>query len=296
MKSSAELFWSILTIDITSPPTPLLTGEGSIAENIETCFEMARIFEQKYSRFIPGNYLDTLNTNKNSAIDPEFFSIINLCLKASQMTRWYFDITVLPILENAGYWVSKNKLKEDIWYKNIVLSENKIELLHWVSIDLWSVGKGYMIDKIYKYLDKKYSNFIIDFGGDIRIKGEHVISLEDPNLDQPHPNPLLIGEGTGTIWWVVLDNNSIASSSGNRRQFWDAHHLMNPMSGKSVDDKQTIFLTHKLASFSDIFSTALFVSPIDIAITVLNTVVWLEGMIIMSDGTIHKTKDFIWKK
>gem|GEM_PF-4450322 len=48
---------------------------------------------------------------------------------------------------------------------------------------------------------------------------------------------------------------------------------MNPMSGKSVDDKQTIFLTHKLASFSDIFSTALFVSPIDIAITVLNTVV-----------------------
>gem|GEM_PF-6421894 len=56
-----------------------------------------------------------------------------------------------------------------------------------------------MIDKIYKYLDKKYSNFIIDFGGDIRIKGEHVISLEDPNLDQPHPNPLLIGEGTGTI-------------------------------------------------------------------------------------------------
>lgn len=274
MKLSTELFGSLLTIKI---------ADASSDVEIQQCFEITRIFEQKYSRFIPWNYLDTLNTNKNSDIDAEFFSIINLCLKVSEMTQWYFDITLLPILENAWYGVAKDTLDENIWYKNIVLSDNKIELLNWVSIDLWSVGKGYMVDKIYKFLDKKYDNFVIDFGGDIRVKGKHMIALEDPN------------DTSKIIWKIELENRSIASSSWNRRKFWKWHHLIDPKSGESVDDKQTIFLTHTLSSFSDIFSTALFVSPIDIAIKTLNTVPGLEGMIIGSDGKIHKTKDFRWQ-
>jgi len=275
MKLSAELFGSLLTIKIP---------DAKDTADIDYCFHITRNFENKYSRFISWNYLDTLNTNKNSVIDAEFFSIINLCLKVSELTQWYFDITLLPILENAWYWVKKQKLEEHIWYKNIILSSDKIELHNNVSIDLWSVGKGYMIDKIYKYLDAKYKNFVIDFGGDIRVKWTHIISLEDPN------------DMTQIIWNIELENSSIASSSWNRRKFWNFHHLMDPKTGKSVDDKQAIFLTHKLSSFSDIFSTALFVSPIEIAIRVLNSVPGLEGMIISSDWKIHKTTGFAWKK
>ena len=271
MKSSAELLWSIVTIDI---------NDAENTHDIEKCFEITRIFEKKYSRFIPGNYLDIINTNKSSDIDAEFFSIVNLCLKVSEMTQWYFDITLLPILENAWYGVSKNKLDENIWYKNIILSKHKIELLNWVSIDLWSVGKWYMVDKIYKFLDKKYTSFVIDFGGDIRVKWKHTIALENPN------------DTSKILWKIILENQSIASSSGNRRKFWDSHHLINPKTGKSVYDREAIFLTHKLSCFSDIFSTALFVSPTDITIKTLNTVPWLEGMIIMSDWKIHKTKMF----
>jgi len=210
------------------------------------------------------------------------------------MTQWYFDITLLPILENAGYGVKTEKLEENIWYKNIILSQDKIILKNWVKIDLGSVGKGYMIDKIYTYLDKKYETFIIDFGWDIRVKWEHIIALENPALT---PTLSLEGEGVAPaiLWNIVLKNSSIASSSWNRRKFWDAHHLIDPKVGKSVDDKRAIFLIHKLSSFSDIFSTALFVSPIDIAIKTLNTVPWLEGMILMSDWKIHKTKNFVWK-
>ncbi len=276
MKSSAELLWSLLTIDIKD------AGDFFVSD-VEECFEITRSFEQKYSRFISWNYLDSLNQDGKAQLDDELYSMINLALKVSEMTQWYFDITLLPILENAWYWVSKSKLEENIWYKNIVLSRDTIELKNNVKIDLWSIGKGYMIDKIFKYLDKKYDNFIIDFGWDIRVKWTHIISLEDPS------------DTSKIIWKIELTHSSIASSSWNRRQFWDAHHLINPKIGKSVVDKQAIFLTHKLASFSDIFSTALFVSPIDIAIKVLNTVSWLEGMIISSDWKIHKTKDFKWQ-
>ena len=287
MKSSAELFWSILTIDIKD-------AGDFFSHDVEKCFDMTQVFEKKYSRFIAGNYLNNLNKQKNSEIDAEFFSILNLCLKVSDLTGWYFDITLLPILENAWYGVSTIQLKENIGYKNIVLHETRVELLNWVSIDLGSVGKGYMIDKIFKYLDKKYNNFIIDFWGDIRVKWTHIISLEDPALT---PTLSQQGEGVTTdiIGHIELNNTSIASSSWNRRKFWDSHHLMNPKTAESIDDKQAIFIQHKLSSFSDIFSTALFVSPIDIAIKVLNTVPWLEGMIIMSDWKIHKTKNFAWQ-
>lgn len=276
MKFSAELLWSFLTIDIKD------AGDFFVSD-VERCFEMTRKFEKKYSRFISWNYLSELNHSSKAKIDDEFYSMINLALKVSEMTQWYFDITLLPLLENAWYWISKIKLKENIWYKNIVLLEDKIELKNWVQIDLWSVGKGYMIDKIFKYLDKKYNDFIIDFGWDIKVKWKHKVSLEDPN------------DTSKNIWNINLNNLSIASSSGNRRQFWDIHHLIDPKWWKSIQDKQTIFLTHKFASFSDIFSTALFVSPIDIAIKVLNTVPGLEGIVIMTDGTIHKTKNFAWQ-
>lgn len=267
--------------------------------DIQHCFDLVQSFEKTYSRFISGNYLDTLNTNKNSDITAEFFSILQLCIKVSEMTQWYFDISLRPLLENAGYGIVDWKLDENIGYKNIILSREHVTLNNGISLDIWSVGKWYMIDVIYKYLETRYERFLIDFGGDIRVKWSYTIGLEDPNLESPHS--ILSSSGTEVspnwiLWRIRLQNCSIASSSWNRRTFGTSHHLINPKTKCSVDDKQAIFLTHKLATFSDIFSTALFVSPIDIAIRVLNTVPGLEGMIIMSDGTIHKTRNFIWQK
>ena len=55
-------------------------------------------------------------------------------------------------------------------------------------------------------------------------------------------------------------------------------------------DKIAIYLTHKLSSFSDIFSTALFVTPLKKSIQILNDTDWLEWMIISKNWEIFKTK------
>ena len=120
MKYSKDLFWSRLDLEIFE--------ENIQNEIIEKCFETAKVFEEKYSRFIKWNYLSKLNDNKKAAITEEGKSLINLTNRVSELTSWYFDITILPFLENLWYWIEKCKLVENIWYKNIKIIQDEIIL------------------------------------------------------------------------------------------------------------------------------------------------------------------------
>lgn len=85
---------------------------------------------------------------------------------------------------------------------------------------------------------------------------------------------------------------AIASSSGNKRKFSQGHHLMNPKKGESQGDKIAVYVTHKLGVFADIFSTALFVTPLKKSLEILEKTPWLEALIIWSDGKIFKSQGF----
>lgn len=262
----------------------LIHSEWEFSDLIQECFDITEQFEIKYSRFIEWNYLSKLNTNKQSIMDSELESILKLCLKVSDITNGYFDITIQPTLENAWYWISNNKLKENIWYKNIVIQNNKVILNNWVSLDLWSVWKWYIVDKIYNVLSKKIDRFSINFWWDIRISGKQKIQLEDPLDDNK------------IIWSIELLNKSIASSSWKKRQFWWKHHLINATTKESQNDKIIVYVTHSLAIFADIFATALFVTPLKDSLNILSSIPWLEAMIINEGGQIYKSKWFEYKQ
>ena len=271
-KFSRELMWSVLNITIYDNNIDL--------EVIENCFFETEKFEKKYSRFLEDSYLSLLNKNKSSQEIPwELLSILKLSNKVSQISNWYFDITILPFLENIWYWINKEEMKEVYWYKNIVINDNTIKLENWVSIDIWSVWKWYIVDKIYNILNEKYNEFVIDFWWDIRIKWKQKIYLEDP---------LQLSKN---IWYIELENSSIASSASNRRKTKKWWHLINPKKN-ITDDKLAVYTIHKLASFSDILSTALYVSPIEVALNMVKKSKWLEAMIIMKNWKIYKTNWF----
>lgn len=272
MKYSRDLLWSRLDITIEA--------ENINEELIEYCFLQVKNFENKYSRFIKWNYLYSLNTTKSSQIDWELFSILQLCLKVSHLTDGNFDITVLPFLENIWYGIEKKVLSENYGYKNIILQDNMVYLKNWVSIDLGGIGKWYMIDSVFKILENYYERFIVNFWWDIKVKWKHTIHLEDPF------------DSTKSVWTIELEDGSIAWSGPNRRKTKKWHHLINPKLGIPQDDKIAIFVTHKLSSFSDIFSTALFVTPLWESLKILNQIKWLEWLIIAKTWEIYKTKNF----
>lgn len=268
-----DFFWTILEIWIFD--------EKIDEKHLENIYEIIKNFENKYSRFEKWNYLYNLNQNKKAEIDDDLKTIINIAKKANELSYGYFDITVLPFLENIWYWISKNKMQENFWMENIFIENDKIFLKNNVNIEIWWIWKGYMVDVIFEKLSENYENFIINFWWDIKIKwNKKDFFLEDPIFEEK------------IIWKIELKNLSLASSSWNKRKTEKWHHLINIKKGKSQDEILWVYVTHKFASFADTFATTLFVSPIEISLEILKKVDWLEAMIITKKWEIYKTKWF----
>ncbi len=238
-------------------------------------------FENKYSRFIEWNVLSKINREKTWTLPDEIMMLVTLAQKISVMTNGYFDITMLPVLENNGYGIESKKINNAIWYKNIICEKNDITLENDVCIEFGSLGKWYVLDLLYNALRSYSQDFVINFGWDIRVSGEKTIHLEDPND---------IKKSIGTI---ELNNISIASSGWNKRKLSVWHHLINPENKASQEDKIAVFVTHKLWVFADAFATALFVCPLNKSLKILEKTPWLEALIIWADGKIYKSQWFI---
>lgn len=247
---------------------------------ITESFLLVENFEKKYSRFQTWNLLEQINTWSPIEIEPALASMIRLALKLSKLTRGSFDITILPLLENRGYGISEELLPENIGYQSIDLEGNTITLKDGVNIELGSCGKGYMLDCIYKILAKNHKDFVINFWGDIRVSWTKKIFLEDPY------------NHTKTIGSVELYDRAIASSAGNKRKIWRGHHLVDPQNIQNQDDKIAVYTTHKFWVFADMFATALFVTPLDLSLKILESVEWLEALIIGIDGKIFTSEWF----
>lgn len=272
-KYKKELLWTILEIAIF---------DDFVDDNdLENIFKLTKNFEEKYSRFKIWNYLWNLNKQKKAKIDDDFKTILNIAKKANELSKGHFDITILPFLENIWYWISTEKLEEKVWMENIFIENDEIILKNDVSIEIWWIWKGYMVDVIFNNLKEKYKNFVINFGWDIRILWEkREFLLEDP-LDE-----------NKFIWKIKIENLALASSGSNKRKTKKWHHLIDAKTWKSKNDIIWVYVTHKLASFADTFATTLFVSPINISLEILENFSWLEAMIITKSWEIYKSKNF----
>ena len=283
MKYVQELLGTRLTVEFTHANEWQQELFGRAVKRI-------REFENTYSRFLSWNFLEKLNREKKAPLNSEFRMLLELAKKVSLLSQGYFDITIRPFLENRGYGIEKNMLEEVYGSQYIELIKTEVLLHHGVSLDVWAIGKGYMIDTLYNIFSEQESDFIIDFGGDIRVKWSQTIELEDPYE---------IGKSIGNI---EITNRAIAASSGAKRKFGKSHHLINPKNPDAQGEIVDVYTMHRLALFADTFSTALFVSPVDIALKMMRETKWLSACIILRDGTIHKNADFnaqfytLWSK
>lgn len=255
------------------------TKENTINHNIlSQIYSILDNFEKKYSRFIKWNFLYKLNKSWKSVIDSEFKTLFRVSDFLNKASSWYFDITVLPFLENYWYWIEKSRLKENFWMNKIKIIWEEVFLKDWVKIDFWAIWKGYLVDKIYNLLIKELDIFSINFGWDIKIaKQEEIVWLEDPFDDKK------------IIWEIIISEESLCSSSWEKRKFWHHNHIINPFIKDSQSDKISVYIKHKLATLWDAYSTALFVTPIEKSLEIIEKTPWLEALIISKSWEIYKS-------
>ena len=271
MLYTKEALWTLLRIE---------TSDELSRDRIESIFDTVFLFEQRYSRFIKWNFLSKLNASWKAPLDEELRTLLKASNSVFEISFWYFDITLTPLLENLGYGISKTQEKEIFGMEHIEVSDSIVILKNGVQLDFWGIGKGYLIDKIYAQLELECSNFIINFWGDIKVKGSHTLWLEDPLTPWR-----LLGK-------LIVENISLCGSSWEKRKFWTSHHLINPKTKKSQEDTLAVFTTHRLAIFADMYATALFVSPLEISLEILEKVEGLEALIVTRSWEMFQSRGF----
>lgn len=215
------------------------TNDKAVLDEI---FNLIRGYESSLSRTVPSSEVYMLNQTGSARVSPETYYIIEKALEYSRKTEGKYDITIAPVVELWDF--SKNTIPDRnelikkiplVSYKNVVLGQdNEVSLINNSQIDLGSIAKGYITDKIVELLKhKKIDSAIIDLGGNIYALGKKnkdtdwKIGILDP-----------FSESGGNIGYFEVSDLSVVTSGTYQRYFTvDGevyHHILDPATGYPV--------------------------------------------------------------
>lgn len=101
---SDNLSMQILSLDIIGTHLQVqIDTSSSCDEDFSHIRTRLQDFEARYSRFIEGNWLDTLNKNRTGTLDLDAQSMLTSMLDIARRTLGYFDPTVGKRLSELGY-------------------------------------------------------------------------------------------------------------------------------------------------------------------------------------------------
>lgn len=165
-----------------------LTADTS-DEVLDGAFGVCQNYEKKLSRTLEDSEISILNRSLGfTETDSETLKIIERSLYYSKLSDGKFDITILPL---SSLWDFENKTipsKDEIAealknvdYEAIEINGNSINL-NGKKIDLGSIAKGYIADKVLEFFkEKNVKNGIINLGGNIIVFGkEYNIGIKKP--------------------------------------------------------------------------------------------------------------------
>jgi len=204
--------------------------------------------------------LSQLNKKREMKVSDELFEVILKAKKYSELSNGKYDISTGKIIlqRKNGEEISKSNCS----YKDIILDEKnkKITLTNSdVLIDLGSIAKGYITDKLSEYLfDLGLEDFLIDSRGDMRVNGEH-----EEKLEIQHPRNKDKG-----IFPFVLKNSSVATS-GDYNQYIDSYE-QNHIVGDT--DFISVTVISKTASDADVLASVIYLEGTHNFKKIINTI------------------------
>lgn len=249
------------------------------------------------------NYINTsevFKLNKNKKIDnpsSDFLIVLKKSEFYNQVSQGGFDPTVQPLLDLYSRTYREEQrpptdceikdTKDLVNFNNVIVSEFEVTLEENMSITLGGIAKGYAIDRAVAVLKSKgIEDGFVNAGGDIRAYGSNgnpwTIVLQNPR------------DETDYISLIKAENVAVATSGDYERYYdpsFEAHHIMDPRTGKSATDLISVTVISKTAVDADALATSVFVmgtSGLDLIESLDNT----EALIITKDREILRSSGF----
>ncbi len=219
--------------------------------------------------------LSMLNKKRKMAVSDDLLRVVKKGLKFSEMTKGRYDICL-------GKKIAARKRGEEIEvscsYKDAEIKGKTIILKNEeVLIDLGSIAKGYITDRLSDFLKlRKVKEFLIDSRGDIVVSGsyKHVIGVQHPR------------EKANSILKIGVENKAVATS-GDYKQFYGSYSKSHIINQDKLPEKTSRPISITVIADSleeaDVYATALFVVGEEEQERLMKNNKRIKGMIITED-------------
>lgn len=211
--------------------------ESAHESAIETAFAEAKRIESMLSTWTDASELARVNRGETQP-SHELRTLLDLTLEWSAKTDRAFDPRIKSLVD---VW----KTREDGAFPDaaaIASAKNDAR------IEEGAFGKGYALDRMLALLP---GDAMIDFGGQIAVRGELRVTIADPsNREKP-------------VVALTMRDGSLSTSSGSEKTFEVSgrrfSHILDPRTGEALPPRGSASVITDDALTADILSTAIYV-------------------------------------
>jgi len=198
--------------------------------------------EDKFSRYIPGNLLDEINSGGTVSVDEETARLIDFAASLYELSAGRFDITSGALREAWTFDGSDtvpekadvSRILTRIGWEKVSWKIPELQLPTGMQIDLGGIAKEYAVDRAALLVRKETSSAVlVNFGGDLVATGPPFgsdgwqVGIDSPKESQTTPEK-----------FIRLKNGGLATSGDARRFiFKDGvrySHILDPTTGWPV--------------------------------------------------------------
>ncbi|WP_299669657.1 FAD:protein FMN transferase [uncultured Polaribacter sp.] len=265
------------------------------------------------STYLPTSDISRINAGDTSVIVDDFFvEVFKKSKRIFKETNGYFDPTVGNLVNAWGFGPKreKNNLTEDqvkaqmqfVGLDKVDIKNNKvIKESPEIYLDFNSIAKGYGIDVVARFLERKnINNYLVEIGGEIRTKGAKenqkpwIIKLVDPiesNANAGFKN-------------INLSNKAMATS-GNYRKFRITNdgkkyvHTINPKTGYALESNllSASVIANLDCADVDAYATAFMAMGLEKTKHFLEKNTHLEAILLFttSEGNLQEFSNYTYK-
>ena len=275
---------------------------GHDKENFQKGIDsILNVINSSMSTYIPSSDISKINSGDSTIVVDEHFE--KVFQKANLMwykSQGYFDPTV-------GAWVNAYGFGPNKKLKKIGLKERDslMKITGWprirltkerrvikddsnIFIDFNALAKGYTVDQINSYFEKKGSkNHLIDIGGELVSRGKNLITNKMWSVGIEKPSETTLPRKIFDI--IELNNEALATSGNYRKYRLDKEtnqkyvHSINPLNGRPARSNiLSVSVKAEDCMTADAYATSLMVMPLNMGKKLINDTPNVEALWIIS--------------
>lgn len=222
----------------------------------------------------------------------------------SAQTRGAFDPTVMPLVNYWGFGTTGKKtltsvdsstiesLRKVVGYEMVQQTRDSIIKDHPdVQLDFSAIAKGYAVDELCQYLDKKsITDYFVEIGGELRTKG---VNDKGKSWTVGVNLPETTANLTDVIAYLRIPNRAMATS-GNYRNYYEIQgkqygHTIDPRTGYPASSLRSATIIGENCMTADALATAAMVLGLEKSMDLIRSSNNTEGLFVYSteDGQLE---------